>query len=100
MTTIIGVDFSGARTDRNTWITRGHLAGNDSLLLTSAQRIRRSVLYDLLLVIPTPAVAALDFPFGVPAQFAKFVASRSSPSSSLRAVRLAQCPRCGTPSRT
>ena len=70
-TTIIGVDFSGARSDRNTWIARGRLDGNGTLSLDSVRRIRRDELGDLLPEIPTPAVAALDFPFGAPRQFAE-----------------------------
>lgn len=73
-TTIIGVDFSGAKHDRNTWITQGRLS-QGALQLVSTQRIRRADLYDLLIDIPTPAVAALDFPFGVPATFASFLAT-------------------------
>ena len=71
MTTIIGVDFSGARSDSNTWIARGQLDGEGTLHLNSVQRICRDELGDLLPVIPTPAVAALDFPFGVPRSFAE-----------------------------
>ena len=71
MTTIIGVDFSGARSDTNTWIARGRLDGRETLWLDSAQRIRRDDLGDLLPAIPTPAVAALDFPFGLPRRFAE-----------------------------
>ena len=70
MTIIIGVDFSGARSDRNTWLTQGKLTGDGALLLDGARSIRRAELYDLLPTVPTPAVAALDFPFGVPSQFA------------------------------
>lgn len=81
MTTIIGVDFSGARTDRNTWMTRARLAHDGSLLLKSAQRIRRNDLYDVLLTVPIPAVVALDFPFGVPSEFANFVAPGCSPTA-------------------
>ena len=71
MTTIIGVDFSGARSDSNTWIARGQLDGGGALCLGNVQRIRRDELGDLLLQIPTPAIAALDFPFGVPRRFAE-----------------------------
>ena len=79
MTTIIGVDFSGARTDRNTWITRGRLVSGKSLRLDQPERIRREELHDLLPEVPTPAVAALDFPFGVPRAFAeRFVGSPDS----------------------
>jgi len=80
MTTIIGVDFSGARSDTNTWITGGRLVGN-GLLLENAQRIRREDLYDALLAIPIPAVVALDFPFGVPSEFANFVVAGCSPTA-------------------
>ena len=69
MTTIIGVDFSGARPDKNTWAAQGRLHPNGALLLDSVQPIRRDDLYDLLAGISTPAVAALDFPFGVPSVF-------------------------------
>ena len=68
---ITGVDFSGARSDTNTWIARGQLDGEGTLSLDSVQRIRRAELGDLLPQIPTPAVAALDFPFGVPRRFAE-----------------------------
>lgn len=70
MPTIIGVDFSGARSDTNTWIARGRLDGNETLYLGDVRRIRRNELGESFRAIPTPAVAALDFPFGVPAQFA------------------------------
>lgn len=80
MTTIIGVDFSGARSDKNTWLARGRLDTDGSLMLESAQSIRRDDLYCLLADIPVPAVAALDFPFGVPAQFASFLSPRRLPS--------------------
>ena len=80
MTTIIGVDFSGARADKNTWVARGLLDTDGSLVLESVQSIRREDLYRLLADIPVPAVAALDFPFGVPAQFAAFLSPRRQPS--------------------
>ena len=73
---IIGVDFSGARTDRNTWLTRGVLR-DGSLELEGCSPIRRSQLADLLADTPAPAVAALDFPFSVPVSFA----SRWSPEA-------------------
>ena len=78
LTTIIGVDFSGARADTNTWVARGWLDGNKTLTLNSVQRIRRAELGGLFPVIPTPAVAALDFPFGVPRQFAERLGAFSS----------------------
>ncbi len=80
MTTIIGVDFSGARSDRNTWLIRGKLTRDGALLLDGAQPIRRAELYDLLPTLSTPAVAALDFPFGVPSRFASFLSPEHLPS--------------------
>ena len=80
MTTIIGVDFSGARADKNTWVARGLLDTDGSLMLESVQSTRREDLYRLLADLPVPAVAALDFPFGVPAQFAAFLSPRRLPN--------------------
>ncbi len=80
MTTIIGVDFSGAEEDRNTWITLGHLNDNGKLLLDVVHPIRRADLYDLLSTIPTPAVVALDFPFGVPGKFAAHLCGNNPPA--------------------
>ena len=79
MTTIVGVDFSGHRDDRNTWVALGRLAAGGALRLDSVQPARRSDLHDLLATIPTPAVAALDFPFGVPAGFAAQLAPKYPP---------------------
>ena len=70
MTTIVGVDFSGHRDDRNTWVALGRLADGGALRLDGVQPARRSDPHDLLTAIPMPAVVALDFPFGVPAGFA------------------------------
>ena len=68
---IIGVDFSGARSDNNTWITRGRLDG-DELVLQSCQPISRSELADMLANRPGPTIAALGYPFSVPQSFASF----------------------------
>ena len=75
MTTIIGVDFSGAQseTKSNTWIARGHLDNNGELWLDSTYPIRRDDLQDLLQNVAVPAVAAMDFPFSVPADFTNFL---------------------------
>ena len=73
MTTIIGIDYSGSREDRNTWVTQGHLDADGTLVFDRAQPARRDDLYALLSTTPVPAVAALDFPFGVPAEFANFL---------------------------
>ena len=76
---IIGVDYSGARGDRNTWISRGLLEGGQ-LVLESCESISREVLTEELMkargapeVSPEMlTVAALDFPFSVPREFAAF----------------------------
>jgi predicted nuclease with RNAse H fold len=68
---IVGVDFSGARSDDRTWIARGRLDGL-SLVLRSCAPARRSELEEVLLSLPGEAVAALDFPFSVPQEFARF----------------------------
>ena len=79
MTTIIGVDFSGHRDDCNTWLAWGILTGDGALVLDSVQPVRRDDLYHTLTNAPTPAVAALDFPFGVPRAFADFLSSKRPP---------------------
>ena len=79
MTAIIGVDFSGHRDDRNTWMASGKLTAAGALMLDSVLPVRRDDLYDFLTSIPTPAVAALDFPFGVPRAFAQFLTSVAPP---------------------
>ena len=66
---ILGVDFSGAKHDKNTWLTRGVLE-DGVLVLTSCQPLPRARLADLLASLPETAVAALDFPFSVPKEFA------------------------------
>ena len=73
MTTIIGVDFSGHRDDRNTWVALGECGSDGALVLDSVQPVRREDLSVLLADVSPPAVAALDFPFGVPRQFAEFL---------------------------
>ena len=82
MTTIVGVDFSGHREDRSTWVALGRLDAGGALRLDSVQPARRADLFELLATVPAPAVAALDFPFGVPADFA----ARLSPESTPRAM--------------
>ena len=79
MTTIVGVDFSGHREDRNTWVALGRLDASGALRLDSVQPARRADLYELLATIPTLAVAALDFPFGVPADFVAHLSPKFSP---------------------
>ena len=79
MTTIVGVDFSGHRDDRNTWVARGLLDTGGALLIDSVQPARRSDLHELLAAIRAPAVATLDFPFGVPAEFASGLSPNRPP---------------------
>ena len=80
---ILGVDYSGARGDRNTWLSRGVLEGGQ-LVLESCGPITRQELTEILGTQnsshespreSTPdmsTVAALDFPFSVPREFAAF----------------------------
>ena len=71
---IYGVDFSGAKGDSGTWLAEGSL--DDSVLtLESCRPIRRSALTELLRDAPTPCIAAIDFPFGVPQMFAAYWAA-------------------------
>ena len=85
MTTIIGVDFSGAIERHNkgikTWAAQGQLLENGTLLLESAKRIRRDPLYNLLAHTDAPAVVAMDFPFGVPAAFADRLSPDRKPTT-------------------
>ncbi len=69
-TTLIGVDFSGARDDNATWIAVAAVGDDGSIEWQTPFSIRRADLEQLLLTIDDPAVAALDFPFGLPAGFA------------------------------
>ena len=68
---ILGVDFSGAQTDRNTWLARGSLR-DETLSLNSCRPVSRAELTDELAKCAGPTVAALDFPFSVPREFARF----------------------------
>lgn len=69
--TIIGVDFSGAGEDTDvgkTWITEARLAGR-ILTIANCYSICRNELTERLMRRDY-AVAAMDFPFGVPVAFA------------------------------
>ncbi len=68
---IIGVDFSGAKSDRNTWVATAVL-DNITLRLDSSRPVSRDELAALLRETDGPTVAALDFPFSVPESFARF----------------------------
>ena len=67
---IVGVDFSGAKSDSATWATRAAMEG-DGLRILSSQPLKRADLAELLANLPGNTVAALDFPFSVPHDFAK-----------------------------
>ena len=81
MTTIIGVDFSGAEREGKTWIARGVLTEDGTLQLKDAWRIKRECLYELLVNVTAPAVAAMDFPFGVPVAFATQLRGSHEPAA-------------------
>ena len=69
-TTLIGVDFSGAQQDNATWIAMATIGNDGQLDYRTPFPIRRADLEQLLLTIDGPAIAALDFPFGLPSDFA------------------------------
>ena len=71
-TTILGVDFSGAKSDKNTWVTRGTLSAN-SLEISSCEPTPRAELAILLGSAPKNTIAALDFPFSVPKEFSSYL---------------------------
>ena len=71
---IVGVDFSGGGEDNqvgNTWVTEGYLDGSTTLTISDCRPISRNDLRELLQDLPPSAVAAMDFPFGVPKSFAE-----------------------------
>ena len=68
---ILGVDFSGAQNDRNTWLAQGFLE-NTRLSLASCACVSRDELAGILAESSGPTVAALDFPFATPQEFAHF----------------------------
>ena len=74
---VYGVDFSGARDDKNTWVAEASF--EDGLLtLDSCRPMRRAYLTELLRDAPAPCVAAMDFPFGVPLPFAAYWLGRAT----------------------
>ena len=73
MTTIIGIDFSGAKSDRNTWVAHGQMTSDGALEFDGANMIRRKDVVNLLMAVSTPTIAAIDFPFGLPREFADFL---------------------------
>ena len=68
---ILGVDFSGAKTDDRTWVASGVLDGA-GLRLYDIQPVTRAGLAEMVLGMPGDSVAALDFPFSVPQSFAQY----------------------------
>ena len=76
MATIIGIDYSGAKHDRNTWVALGRLTSDGALVFEGANMIRRRDVVNLLVAVSTPAIAAIDFPFSVPREFAEFLNTR------------------------
>ena len=68
---ILGVDFSGAKTDDRTWVASGVL-DSAGLRLYDSQPVTRAGLAEMLLGIAGDSVAALDFPFSVPQSFARY----------------------------
>ena len=75
-TQVLGVDFSGAQSDKNTWITKGWLTGN-ALHIEYCRPIKRNDLTEFLKNLDGNAVAALDFPFGVPFDFARILTTQA-----------------------
>ena len=74
MIKIMGVDFSGAGSDNavgNTWLAEGTLNLN-VLTIKSCCPISRVCLTNKLAGLSAPVVAAMDFPFSVPVEFARF----------------------------
>ena len=78
-TTIIGVDFSGAKEDKATWKTEATLQGS-VLKITDCSCIKRKDLTDFLLEsLPDDnTTVALDFPFALPLAFAQKIAPKAT----------------------
>ena len=70
-TTIIGVDYSGAKADNATWKTEAALEGT-TLKIKDCSRIKRKDLTEFLERLEGPGtIVAMDFPFSVPRAFAE-----------------------------
>ena len=95
MTTIIGIDYSGAKSDHNTWVAQGRLTSDGALVFDSAQMRRRNDVTELLANTSTPAVAGIDFPFGVPLEFADFLNTSGGVRSMPEAWRIVSDLRLG-----
>ena len=68
---ILGVDFSGAAPDKNTWAAWGSLQG-DTLFVQECRPLSRRETSNELETLGSNGVAALDFPFSVPVAFANY----------------------------
>ena len=68
---VIGVDYSGAKTDNNTWISRGIFSEN-TLTIERCEPITRGNRTSTLGKLNLPTIASIAFPFYVPEQFSKF----------------------------
>ena len=68
---ILGVDFSGAKSDHNTWLAQGSL-DEQGLTIRQCSPVSRGELVRRLSALTRPAVASLDFPFSVPLDFAHY----------------------------
>lgn len=71
--TIVGVDFSGAKADNATGITKALLKDDMKLDITDCYTITRDALTSFLIEKKNDsnAVIAMDFPFGVPKSFSQ-----------------------------
>ena len=91
MVKIIGVDFSGAQTDKNTWITEAELNSvTRTLKLDVCESIQRNKLTERLKKYDY-SVAAMDFPFSVPKTFAEYLGHPSSKMHDLWACIADMC---------
>ena len=70
---IMGVDFSGAKQDKDTWMASGVLRP-DGLQVNDIRSVPRAELLKLLQDAPEGTVASMDFPFSVPRPFAEVLA--------------------------
>ena len=67
-TTIVGVDYSGSKSDAP-WLTAA-VWSPGRIEFQSCEDIDRADLTKRLRTLPHNAIAAMDFPFGVPQEFA------------------------------
>ena len=78
---VLGVDFSGAKEDKNTCLAEAELSvdeqGHSTLNIKDCNPIKRAALTEFLKDVPKGAVAALDFPFSVPIAFANYLGQPS-----------------------